>query len=355
MTSFAKIAAQVSVGVKRQFLSPEKIRVILPWGFPYEAFGANVVVKPWHILNLVESGRALTFNVAPPEFIGRPFLKIQDLYKDYAVFQGSARLTVAKEMYDITLPKTPLTLEKSLVYVGRSSMNIHTDVMLPSHDLTLASCEIQSVTVDRKTRLPSPLPDWWRKEFGGLSAPERQLRVNVRRAGDEQTCLREEPLNHGDVSKSPGVSHNHTSKHQVANGRISADLSHPEPGLDSYQDPPITDCVTSFDTIINYSDIDPYGHANWAVFLKYCVDAMILGHSSEVRASLQSLALKSADISFVREGSLGKRMTVKFWKDADIPRAVHFNVVEKDSGQLVTYVFLQFYSLQAVRLPVAKL
>ncbi|KAL8615470.1 hypothetical protein ACOMHN_053806 [Nucella lapillus] len=319
------MAAQLCMGIKRERLSPGKIRVVLPWGFPYEAYGCYGVVKPWHILNLVESGRALTFNRVP-NYPGDPYLHIEDLYKGRNIFQASARLIVAKEMYDTTIPKTPLTLEKELVYVGKSSFNIHTDVILPSQGLILGSCQTQSVLVDEKTKRPSPFPEWWRERYGGFSSPEQQLKVQVQQAPKEPDS-KAETRNHGGTYEDFEVN----------------------------QDFPVADHVTFCNMMVASSEIDGYGHANWTSFLKYCVDAMMTGNSPEARHILQRQALKLADIAFVKEASLGQTIVVTFWKDANVPSAVHFNIVDSNSGQLISYARLQFYSLREVTLPVGKL
>ena len=41
MLSVNRTAVQLSAGVKREILSPAKMRLTLPWGFPYEAFNGN--------------------------------------------------------------------------------------------------------------------------------------------------------------------------------------------------------------------------------------------------------------------------------------------------------------------------
>ena len=41
MLSMDRTAVQLSAGVKREILSPAKMRLTLPWGFPYEAFNGN--------------------------------------------------------------------------------------------------------------------------------------------------------------------------------------------------------------------------------------------------------------------------------------------------------------------------
>ena len=41
MLSVDRTAVQLSAGVKREILSPAKVRLTFAWGFPYEAFNAN--------------------------------------------------------------------------------------------------------------------------------------------------------------------------------------------------------------------------------------------------------------------------------------------------------------------------
>ena len=285
----------------------------------------TAVVKPWHILNLVESGRALSFN-SMPNTTGDPFLAVENLYTHYGLFQASVRLSVSKDLYDISVPKTPLVLEKELVYVGRSTINLHTNVLLPSRSLTLASCEVQSVLVDRVTRRPTPHPDWWRQRFDHYTDPGRQLKVNVQK----------EPLE--EASGAEPIS----SRVTALKGRVPQDL-------------PVSDSLTSHDLIVCNSDVDAYGHANWSVYLKYCLDALIMGTGSESAKHLKSRAVKAAEISYIGEGSVGQQIQVNFWKDKTVPQSVHFHIVSSESKQLVTYAFLQFYPLEDVELTISKL
>ena len=282
-------------------------------------------------MHLVESGRALSFNELPnsPD---TPFLQVRDLYARYGLFQGSAHLKISKEMYDVTVPKTPLTLEKELVYVGKSSMNIHTAVILPSRSLTLATCEVQSVLVDRESRRPAPHPDWWREKFGCFTDPERQLKVTVEGEPNQTGTLGQGSKSHGGAGL---VSRGETC--QVV------------------QDLPIRDGVTSFDLTVNHSDSDAYGHLNWTAFVKYCLDAVMTGVSKDASRLMATRAVKSVKISFVGEGSVGQRLRVKFWKDEVVSEALHFRIVDLDSGQLITYAFVEFYSVDEVEIPISKL
>lgn len=296
----------------------------------------TAVVKPWHILNLVESGRALSFN-RMPNTTEDPFLAVEDLYSRYGLFQGSVRLSVSKDLYNISMPKTPLILEKELVYVGKSSMNLHTNVLLPSRSLTLASCEVQSVLVDRVTRRPTPHADWWRKKFGRYTTPSRQLKVSVQK----------EPLE--EVLGVDGSQNGKSASQQPVTGGVTAVKGR------GPQDLPVSDSVTSLDLIVCDSDVDSYGHANWAVYLKYCLDALIMGTSLESSKQLKSRAVKLAEVAYIGEGSVGQRIRVNFWKDKTLPQSVHFRIVGLESKQLITYAFLQFYSLDDVELSISKL
>ncbi|KAK7089867.1 uncharacterized protein [Littorina saxatilis] len=347
MPAFVKIAGQLSAGVRREFLSPNKVRLTLSWGFPYEAFGPSATVKPWHILNLVESGRALSFNSLPNQPEQSLFLCVQDLYSHYGLFQGSVKLNISKELYDISIPKTPLVLEKELVYVGKSSMNLHTDVILPSKSLTLASCEVQSVLVDRETRRPAPHPDWWREKFGQYTDATKQLKVNVRKEPEEDT------IRGGEFESKDNTSHKlnngeFTAKDQKLTDQNSNSSLHVPDLL------PLSERVTSYNLTVCESDSDSYGHANWSVYLKYCLDALVMG-SPETSKELKRRAVKSAEISYISEGSVGQEVCVKFWEDEVVPRGVHFHIIGCDSKQLMNYVFVQFYSLEDVELMLSKL
>ncbi|KAK7482488.1 hypothetical protein BaRGS_00026305 [Batillaria attramentaria] len=307
-----RIASQLSAGVKRDFLSPSKVRLALAWGFPYDAFDGQARVKPWHIISMVESGRALSFNQLPYKQ-DQTFLSVDRLYVDHNLFQGSAKLDISKALYDISLTKTPLTLEKELLFVGKSSLNVKTDVILSPLGIKLASCEVQSVLVDRETRRPVPFPDWWMEMYGQFSSPEKQLKV----------VAEKEPL---DVEAA------------IKTGAQVSSESEP------------FDCgVTSVDMVVCASDTDVYGHTNWSAYLKYCIDA--LASVSHCRKSDYMLkrAVKTAQIAYKNEGSLGQKIHVRYWRKKMTPNCVHFNVVScADIEQMLSYACVEFYDLTDV-------
>jgi acyl-CoA thioesterase FadM len=302
-------------------------------------------VKPWHIMALVESGRALSFNSLPNHPNQTPFLHAQHLYNKYAFFQGSMRLNVSKEMYDLDLLKTPLTLEKELVYVGKSSVNIHTDVILDmarnpvsgtegsrsrSEALTLASCEVQSVLIDRQTRRPTPYPDSWRADYGACSKPDRQLVVKVVREPSARESQNE-----------PGP---HSSSSQLIRSSLTSGL-------------PVPDGVSSYKLTVCDSDTDAYGHANWSPYLKFCLDALKMASLQDPTSTqeFKKRAVKRADIAYINEGNVAQDIRVKFWKDSEDGCCAHFSIEDFNSGDPITYALIQFYSLEEVALPVSTL
>lgn len=309
MANFGKIASQLSAGVKREFLSPSKVRLRLSWGFPYEAFDGQARVKPWHIISLVESGRALSFNQLPGN-ADHTFLSVDRLYAHHNLFQGSAKLEISKAMYDISLPKTPVTLEKELVYVGHSSMNVKTDVIQSSVGVKLASCEVQSVLVNKETRKPVPFPEWWMEMYGSFSSPQKQLKVLVEKEPRAGTASQ---------SSSP------------VNNRV---LSGNEP---------ITNGVSRVDMVVCAGDTDVYGHANWSAFLKYCIEAISVVACQCKSDYMLRRVVKSAKLSYCSEGSMGQKIQVHFWRSASTPDCVHFQVIECKNNGLLSYAVLEFY------------
>lgn len=296
-------------------------------------------MKPWHVLNLVESGRALAFNRLPGHAAQAPFLSVQDLHSQYGLFQASTRLSLSRDLYDLDLPKSPLTLDKELVYVGRSSLNIHTGVALrpgggARPPVLLATCEVQSVLVDRETRRPAQHPQWWRERYGAFSQPGRQLVVSVRPeppAADSSAAVGSAP----------------PSEPAAAAAHAQQDLPFPPDGG-----------VWSWSLRVCDSDSDAYGHANWSVFLKYCLDALAMGagsHDPRAAQRIKSRALKRADIAYVSEGSIGQDLRVKFWKDPVIRGSVHFSTQDSTTGKTINYAFLQFYPLEDVTLSISNL
>ncbi|XP_046577122.1 uncharacterized protein LOC124285023 [Haliotis rubra] len=285
---FSRIAQQIGHGVKREFPSPHQCVLSLPGGMSYEAFDGKAHVKPWHVMNLVESGRAMSFNPIPHD--DRSYLDFNTLYEQYLAFIASARLEIHPEMYSYSVAKSPLQLSKELLYYGNSSTNLETKVTECKTGLLLASCQQQTVSVSKETRRPAALPDWWKEKYSKINLTGSALRV------------------------------------------------------ESAQRPSQSE-VSSYSLTVQTSDTDTYFHVNWTGYLKFCLEAFAgFKHETDISANVLELyrPLKVAELGYVKECSLGDLLRVDFWSEQTSNDKVNFEI-RNTADEVVLYCSVEFY------------
>ncbi|XP_046381889.2 uncharacterized protein LOC124152876 [Haliotis rufescens] len=286
---FSRIAQQIGHGVKREFPSPHQCVLSLPGGIPYEAFDGKAHVKPWHVLNLVESGRALSFNPIPHD--NRSYLDFHRLYDHYLAFIASARLEIQPEMYGYSVTKSPLRLNKELLYHGSSSTNLETRVTQSKTGLLLASCQQQTVSVSKENRRPAALPDWWKEKYSKINMTGSALRM--------------EPS--------------------------------PRPSQSE---------ISSYSLTVQPSDTDTYFHVNWTGYLKFCLEAFALfKYEKDKSANVLELyrPVKVAELSYVKECSLGDTLRVDFWSEPTSNDKLNFEITNSED-KVVLYCSVEYFS-----------
>ncbi|XP_067686934.1 uncharacterized protein [Haliotis asinina] len=285
---FSRIAQQIGHGVKREFPSPHQCVLSLPGGISYEAFDGKAHVKPWHVLNLVDSGRAMSFNTIPHD--DRSYLNFHTLYEQYLAFIASARLDIRPEMYSYSVAKSPLQLNKKLLYYGKSSINLETKITESKTGLLLASCQQQTVSVSKETHRPAAHPDWWKEKYSKINLTGSALRV--------------EPV--------------------------------PRPSQSE---------ISSYSLTVQPSDTDTYLHVNWTSYLKFCLEAFAgFKHDRDKTANVLELyrPVKVAEVGYIKECSLGDLLRVDFWSEQTSNDKVNFEI-RNTMDEVVLYCFVKFY------------
>ncbi|XP_005103206.1 uncharacterized protein LOC101861670 [Aplysia californica] len=286
--NFAKIARQLAA--TKEFLSPTKVRVTLPGGFPYEAYNGSASVQPWSVLRMVEAQRGMAFNSVSADSL--PFLDVHKLYKDYFMFIAAAKTDVFSDLYNPSIKKGPLYADVELVNVGNSSFNLRTSFFTVDKDTPLFVNYVQTVVVNNQSRRPSAPPSWWREKFcSNIASPGEPLRL-------PRLNMTEQPL------------------------------------------------ASDFCVSVPVSDVDSYLHMNWSNGVKYCYNAYVSYIIK--RYGLEGVGdinrdVKNFSASYLRECNLGEELRVNLWQSKENENLFHFQLIKDSSSAVANECSFEFY------------
>lgn len=241
---------------------------------------------PQSLFLLFESARAYAF--WPVSSKTGTLVDSHLLLKDYLYFIASARLDVNRKFYEETSPKFPLFITKTFDYIGKSSSAITSVLECPSKPFPYATCRIQTVLVDSKTRKPSPFPDWWREKY----APFVQ-------------------------GGQPMIMH-HLEKPRT---------------------------VETYRTKVSYSDIDAYMHTNWQSYVGFCLeafyDSVFKNQNKSYDGQVAGKCLKSFEAGFRKESSMGDELNVYSWVSEQDKGDIQFEI--KHNDDICLHARMEYY------------
>ena len=196
----------------------------------------------------------------PLDDTGRGFRDYAALTEDRMTFLVTAMLEMKPELYDLSVPKAPLDIILQGGYVGNSSLNSKT-IVLTSTGQELISSVNQIVSIDKATRRPLPLPDWWKKKYA-------------------EKAKSSQPLKFSKIDKPENVP------------------------------------VYTFK--VARSDVDGNNHANWSVYVRCAFDAMY--HFSKTRylssmPDFDQLCVKRMELLYIGESFDDDVLQVNAWED----------------------------------------
>ena len=199
---------------------------------------------------------------------------------------------VSRELYRLPdaakLP--PLHTTVHLGYVGNSSLNSVAILTDKDTGKELARNVNQVVTVDKTTRKPSPLSDWWKEKYANSAVENERLIVA--------------PI-------------------------------------------PIPDKSFSYEMKVPWSEIDTYKHTNYASYVRFCfdaaMDALQAGFYSKFTPGDDILRyhVKKLQIAFKGETKAGDILSVRTWENTENPFVLHFDI-GKD-GKTINQNTMEFY------------
>ncbi|KAK6181632.1 hypothetical protein SNE40_009453 [Patella caerulea] len=236
-------------------------------GLSFESYDRDGNPSITSIMKVLMSARAYAYH-NPIDSTGATFLDYAKMTDDCFTFMASSEIEVEKMMYDIQVVKTPLDVKVNLGNIGKSSLNSVAEVTLPFNGMTLLRNVNQVVVIDKLTRKPKPVPDWWKEKYSGCT-------------------IRNQPLI---IPKLVRPNKYYTYKFYVA-----------------------------------WSDTDNYNHTNSASYSRFAINAIQNASSNKYFNSLTqdklNSGIKKIQMSYIGESAEGDLIEASVWEASDKPIA----------------------------------
>ena len=144
------------------------------------------------------------------------------------------------------------------------------------------------VSVDKTTRKPTPLPDWWKEKYQG---------------------------------------------HVIGNQRLIC------PHME------VPEGTHKLKTTVTWSDIDGYKHTNYVVYIRFCYDAAMdaihHGYLSGFHDDIAQYLTKRMRALYKGESNAGQELTVSCWENSEDPYILHFDISREEES--IFQCTLEFY------------
>ena len=230
----------------------------------------------------------------PSDNTGEIYLEFDKLAADRYTFMGSVKSSIAHSYYSIPdLTRVPsLRASVCIGYVGTSSFaTISTLNCADTGEVYVRNVD-QIVSVDKSTRKPMPLPEWWRKKYAPLVVGNKPL--------------------------------------------ILQPLSQPE-------------TMHLYECRVPWSDIDAYRHTNFAAYIRYCsdcaTDGVYNGAYPSFTDTLSKYYIKDTSISFYNESNANDTLQISSWEEKDKKYILRFKGTCNEKN--VFQSSIEFYPLKA--------
>lgn len=245
-------------------------------GLSYAEFDSrNGKPKPWHLMTFLDSARFFAHHW-PLDDNGRIFRDYAELTDDRLTFLVTSVMDIKSEMYDAKLPKSPLDVKVQGGFIGNSSLNSISTVFT-SAGLELMSNVHQVVSIDRTSRRPLPLPDWWKQKYAKSAKSFHSLKFSK--------------------------------------------IEKPE-------------TIPCYDYKVARSDLDGNNHANWSVYVKFSLDALYHFSKTGYLASMpnfDSFCLQRMELLYSGESFDDDVLKVYAWEDNSVPFTVVVHIYKEDN------------------------
>ena len=222
---------------------------------------------------------------------GTTFLEYDKLTAQRYTFMVSTKTEMTKEFHS-SLPnrkeKPRLAISIQLGFVGNSSLSSVAHLFCRDTKEVYVTNQNMVVTVDKVTRKPVPLPEWWTNKYRPLSVESQRLIIPSVPVPDEKY-------------------------------------------------------VTSMKAL--WSDMDAYRHTNYVAYIRYCFEAAMEANAtnrfSKFTGDMLHYYVKSMDILYKGESTPGDELKVSTWENKDNPYLIHFDI--NKAGKTIFQSHIQYF------------
>ncbi|XP_041371430.1 uncharacterized protein LOC121384985 isoform X2 [Gigantopelta aegis] len=280
------------MGYKLTLNTEETVATVTMPGLSVEDFDRDGNPRITSLMHVVVCMRFFA-NHKPLDKSGRTFCDYAKLTNDSYSFMASVAIETDQGMYDRTVSKWPLSFQFQIGYVGKSSLSSIGTLTAPSTGQKLMHIITQVVYINKATRRPMPLPDWWRGKYANVAISNEPLIVQ-RTARPADTHV--------------------------------------------------------FKVTVMWTDTDNYNHTTWTSYVQFCINAMHdgikKGFYKNVSKEVVQMGLRKIRMGFTGENLEGDELIVHSWESAEDNTAVCFEI-ENTDGEVVFHTMLGYPSILA--------
>ena len=256
-------------------------------------FSCAGLLSIWQLQGFMSTLRLVSGQV-PSDNTGETHFEYDKLTSDRFTFMGSVKSSIAPSYYSIPdMPRLPsLRGSVCLGYIGTSSFNAIATLNCADTGEVYVRNVDQVVSVDKSTRKPMPLPEWWRTKYAPM-------------------VVGNEPL-------------------------VLPRFSTPK-------------TVHRYECRVPWSDVDIYRHTNFSAYIRYCsdcaTDGVYTGAYPSFTDTLSKYYIKGTSISFYNESKANDTLQISSWEDKDTKYLLRFKGTCR--GKNVFESTIEFYALKA--------
>lgn len=148
------------------------------------------------------------FHSTDPQ-VGSSFLEFDKLCIENYYFAASIRTHVTEALYQLMDQRQPpsISVDINLGYVGNKSLNLVEVMFDKTSDSVLSRNVMQCVLLDKATRKPTSIPDWWRYKFEPFVVGNQNLVLPIFPTPKENTSRYSMQPSWNDVDANMHVGH----------------------------------------------------------------------------------------------------------------------------------------------------
>ncbi len=226
----------------------------------------------------------------PNEETGNTFLEYDKLTSGLYTFLASVQTEVSRDFYSIlqeaSFPKLEMFLH--LGHIGSSSLNSVCCLRDPDTGREFARNTNTVVTVDKSTRKPTKILDWWREKYESCVIGNQKLQVAPLQRPSE------------------------TSNYQVK---------------------------------VPWRDVDGYKHTNYLSYISFSLDAamdgLVQGRFAKFHGDIYNYHVKKLQVLYKNETLAGDLLDIGVWENEEDPYLLHFDTRKDDNT--VFQCSIEFY------------